>query len=105
MAAGARTAASAAPARRCGGPLRRCRRLCASIERVSDDVLRLRQGERHAVVLACMIALYTTERSARAPELKAMTDQIVGAGGALTRLLVSAMALWRLRTFRYGATQ
>jgi tetraprenyl-beta-curcumene synthase len=80
------------------------RRLCASIERVSGDVLRLRHGERHAVVLACMIALYTTERSARAPELKRMTGQIVGAGGALTRLLVPAMAMWRLRNFRYGAT-
>src|SRR5690606_8669608 len=44
------------------------RRLCASIERTADDVLRLRHGERHAVVLACMIALYMTERSARRPD-------------------------------------
>jgi len=79
-------------------------RLCASIERTADDVLRLRHGERHAVVLACMIALYTTERSARCRDIRPMTDRIVSSGGALTRLLVPAMVLWRLRNFRYGAT-
>lgn len=81
------------------------RRLCASIARVADDLGRLRHGERHRVVLACMIALYTTERSARAPALKPMTDQIVDAGGALTRLVVPAVTIWRLRNLRYGATR
>jgi tetraprenyl-beta-curcumene synthase len=81
------------------------RRLCTSIERAAATVLRLPRGDRHAVVLACMIALYTTERSARKPALKPMTGDVIRSGGSLTRLLVPVMLLWRLRTFRYGATQ
>jgi tetraprenyl-beta-curcumene synthase len=80
------------------------RRICAVVDRTADDVLALRHGERHAVVLACMVALYTTEHGMRARALKQSTERIVSSGGALTRLLVPAMGLWRLRNRRYGAT-
>lgn len=79
-------------------------RLCAIVERARADVVRLRHGERHAVVLACMVALYATERDVRTPELKPMTDRVVAAGGTLTQLLMPALELWRLRTRRYRAT-
>ena len=80
------------------------RRLCTVVERAAGDVLTLPHGERHAVVLACMVALYATEDGVRTPALRPLTDRIVAAGGTLTRMLMLAMRLWRVRTRRWGAT-
>lgn len=71
-------------------------RLCASLERSADSVLRLRHGERHAVLLGCMIALYLSKDSARTPAMRSSTRQIARAGGTLPRLLLPVLRVWRV---------
>jgi tetraprenyl-beta-curcumene synthase len=79
-------------------------RLGDSIARASHAVLALRDGERHGVLLACMVALYLTKDSARSPELHDASDRIIDAGGSLPRLLVPALRAWRIRNGQRAAT-
>jgi tetraprenyl-beta-curcumene synthase len=72
------------------------RRLEESIRRSAHGVLQLRGGHRHAVVVACMIAMYLSKDSARAPELRATTRRLARSGGSLTRLLLPILRLWRI---------
>ncbi len=72
-------------------------RLRESLIRSARGVLPLRGGERHAVVIACMVAMYLSKDSARAPEMRATTREIAAAGGSLTRLLLPILRLWRVR--------
>lgn len=71
-------------------------RLCEVLSRAAEAVLGLRGGERHAVVVACMAAMYLSKDSARAPEMRATTREIIAAGGSLTRVLVPILRLWRV---------
>jgi tetraprenyl-beta-curcumene synthase len=71
-------------------------RLCESVTRAAAGVLSLRDGERHAVLLACMVALYLSKDSARAPELRPTTARIAAAGGTLPRLLLPVLRVWRV---------
>jgi tetraprenyl-beta-curcumene synthase len=79
-------------------------RLCDSIRRAASDVLALPDGERHAVLLACMIALYLSKDSARTPELHATTTRVAAAGGSLTRLLLPILRIWRICNGQQRAT-
>ena len=79
-------------------------RLRESISRAARDVLALPHGERHAVLLACMIALYLSKDSARAPDLRDTTARIAAAGGSLTRLLLPILRAWRLCNAQSAAT-
>lgn len=72
-------------------------RLTESIRRSARGALELRNGERHAVLVACMIALYLSKSSARVPELRATTHELALAGGSLTRLLLPILGLWRVQ--------
>jgi tetraprenyl-beta-curcumene synthase len=72
-------------------------RLHETIERAGSCVLGLPDGNRHAVIVACMVAMYLSKDSASAPELRATTGSLVAAGGSLTRLLVPVLRLWRIR--------
>lgn len=72
-------------------------RLRESVARSVAGVLRLRDGERHAVVVACLVAMYLSNDSARAPGMRATTREIVAAGGSLTQLLVPVLRAWRVR--------
>lgn len=56
----------------------------------------LRNGSKHAVIAAAMIAMYLSKDSALAPELRATTQSLVNAGGSLTRLLLPILRAWRL---------
>ncbi len=71
-------------------------RLRESVARAANGVLALPDGERHAVLLGCMIALYLSKDSTRAPELRAGTAAIVAAGGSLPRLLLPVLRTWRV---------
>jgi tetraprenyl-beta-curcumene synthase len=71
-------------------------RLCESVTRAARGVLALPDGERHAVLLGCMIALYLSKDSARAPALRESTARIVAAGGTLPKLLLPALRVWRI---------
>ena len=72
-------------------------RLRESIAESARGALCLPNGERHAVLVACMTAMYLSKDSARSPELEATTREIVRAGGSLTRLLLPILRTWRIR--------
>lgn len=72
-------------------------RTAETIKRSLHDVLELPRGARHAVVVSCMIAMYLSKDSARAPDLRSTTRALVRAGGLPTQVLLPALRLWRIR--------
>lgn len=72
------------------------RRLRLCVRRAVKGALTLRDGHRHAVVVGCMIAMYLSKDSARAPAMRQETKQIVRAGGSLCRVLAPILRLWRI---------
>jgi tetraprenyl-beta-curcumene synthase len=66
------------------------------VTRSAREARRLRNGHRHAVITACMIAMYLSKDSARTPDMRADTAGIVRAGGSLTRLLLPILRVWRI---------
>jgi tetraprenyl-beta-curcumene synthase len=66
------------------------------IRRSAYEARRLRNGHRHAVIAACMIAMYLSSDNARAPAMRATTARFARAGGSLTRLVVPVLRLWRI---------
>jgi tetraprenyl-beta-curcumene synthase len=71
---------------RIGALMRRC--LC--------EAGALRDGEKHVLLTACMIALYLSKDSARSRALSHTSRMLTAAGGTLTRLLVPILRLWRI---------
>ena len=65
------------------------------IDRSLREVRGLRNGERHAVIVSSMIALFLSRDSARSGPLAASTHELIAAGGTLTRRLVPVLRLWR----------
>ncbi|MGH2852606.1 MAG: DUF2600 family protein [Solirubrobacteraceae bacterium] len=68
-------------------------------ELVREAALRARalpDGARHGVIVGCMVAMYLSKDSARAPELRASTRRLACAGGSLARLLLPVLRLWRV---------
>lgn len=57
---------------------------------------RLPNGHRHAVIVACMAALFLSKESARSAELRETTRSFAAAGGSLVRLLLPILRVWRL---------
>jgi tetraprenyl-beta-curcumene synthase len=70
-------------------------RLSESIARALERAGALRDGHGHLVIVSCMIALYLSRQSARAPELRATTAALVASGGSLVRLLLPILRAWR----------
>jgi tetraprenyl-beta-curcumene synthase len=73
-----------------------CRRIRHSIGRAVRATKRIPDGHRHAVIVGCMVSMYLSKDSARTPEMRACTRQMVRAGGSLTRLLHPILRLWRI---------
>lgn len=66
---------------------------------VREATLRARalpDGSRHAVIVACMVAMYLSKDSARTPQSCAGTRCLVRAGGSLARLLLPVLRVWRV---------
>jgi tetraprenyl-beta-curcumene synthase len=72
------------------------RRLSELVRLSSTEVYRLRNGRRHAVIVACMVAMYLSRDSTRSASTRAVTASLIAAGGPLTRLLVPVLRLWRI---------
>ncbi|MBF6620107.1 MAG: DUF2600 family protein [Patulibacter sp.] len=70
-------------------------RIAMVIERSMREVRRLREGERHAVIVGAMIAMFLSRDSARDRELRDCSRDLARSGGALTRTLVPALRTWR----------
>lgn len=60
------------------------------------EALALEGGERHAVIVACMVAMYLSKDSARSSELCDWSAHLADAGGSLTRLLLPILRMWRI---------
>jgi hypothetical protein len=58
-------------------------RLCAIIERAAERLLSLPDGERHGVLIACIVALYLSKDSVRTPAMRGATRRITRASGPL----------------------
>jgi tetraprenyl-beta-curcumene synthase len=72
------------------------RRIAEIIRRALDRAASLRDGERHVVLASCMVAMYLSKDSVRAPQTRALTRNLTHAAGPLTRLLLPVLRGWRL---------
>ncbi len=66
------------------------------VRRATREARALRDGHRHAVITACMIAMYLSKDSALAPQARMATLSLVRAGGPLARLLLPLLRVWRI---------
>jgi tetraprenyl-beta-curcumene synthase len=71
-------------------------RICYLIARSARSALLLRRGNRHAVIVGAMAAMYLSKDSARTLELRPGSRCLARAGGSLTCLLLPILRLWRL---------
>jgi tetraprenyl-beta-curcumene synthase len=71
-------------------------RIRGLVERSLVESRALRDGERHAVIVACMVAMYLSKDSAHTTAMSETTKSLVCAGGSLTRLLLPILRLWRI---------
>ncbi|HEY7960938.1 MAG TPA: DUF2600 family protein [Solirubrobacteraceae bacterium] len=79
------------------------RRMCEVTGRATRDARRLRDGPRHAVIVACMIALYLSKDSVHERGARARTRCVLRAGGPLARLLLPVLRVWRAVYSQRGA--
>jgi tetraprenyl-beta-curcumene synthase len=79
-------------------------RIVESVARSARSLLALPHGERHAVILGCMVGMYLSKDSASTPDLRDGTVRVRRAGGALTALLVPVLRLWRVANGQTAAT-
>ena len=56
----------------------------------------LPSGERHVLLVTCMIAMYLSKDSARVPARREVTRALGDAGGSLTRMMLPILRLWRI---------
>jgi tetraprenyl-beta-curcumene synthase len=66
------------------------------IQRALHETSGLLHGERHTVIVSCMIAMYLSKDSTRSTRLRDTTTHIARAGGALTLLLLPVLRAWRV---------
>jgi tetraprenyl-beta-curcumene synthase len=71
-------------------------RMRKAIEMSTRSLRELRHGHRHAVIAACMVAMYVSKDSARTPEARASANELARAGGPLARALVPVLRMWRV---------
>jgi tetraprenyl-beta-curcumene synthase len=64
--------------------------------RALEEVRRLPDGGAHAVIVACMAAMYLSKPTARAPEQRATTRELLAVGGPLVRGLLPVLRAWRI---------
>lgn len=72
------------------------RRVGELLRRSTAGARTLPHPHRHAVIVACMMAMYLSKDSARSPQMRATTASLVRAGGPLAGLLVPVLRMWRI---------
>jgi tetraprenyl-beta-curcumene synthase len=72
------------------------RRVCEFLKRSTSCARTLPNPHRHAVIVACMMAMYLSKDSVRTPQMRATTASLVRAGGPLAGLLVPVLRIWRI---------
>ncbi|HXB65758.1 MAG TPA: DUF2600 family protein [Solirubrobacteraceae bacterium] len=71
-------------------------RMCELVREAARRARALPDGARHAVIVACMVAMYLSKDSARSPAMRAGTRSLAAAGGSLPRLLLPVLRMWRV---------
>ena len=66
------------------------------IQRSLSEANALPNGERHTLIVACMVAMYLSKDSARTPAMADTTNSLISAGGSLTKFLLPILRLWRI---------
>jgi tetraprenyl-beta-curcumene synthase len=72
------------------------RRICELIAQSIHEARRLRDGHRHVVLAACMIAMYLSNDSALEPKRSQASMELACTGGRCTRLLLPILRIWRM---------
>jgi tetraprenyl-beta-curcumene synthase len=72
------------------------RRVDELVRRATREARALHNGERHAVIIASMVALYLSKDSVRTPEMEATSRMLLRSGGPLAMLLGPVLRTWRL---------
>jgi tetraprenyl-beta-curcumene synthase len=72
------------------------RRVAEIVARATREAGGLRGGPRHAVIVACMVAMYLSKDSVRGPARHSGTTELIRSGGSLTRLLLPVLRAWRI---------
>lgn len=67
-----------------------------AIARALDDVARLPDGGRHAVIVGCMVALYLSKPGACSAGEDGAARELLLAGGPLVRGLLPLLRVWRI---------
>ena len=78
-------------------------RLCEIVDRTAREARGLRNGHRHATLVACMVAMHLSRDGAYVPDMRAGTRALAGAGGSLTRLLLPLVRTWRAAYLKRAA--
>ncbi|HET6509549.1 MAG TPA: DUF2600 family protein [Baekduia sp.] len=71
-------------------------RVAHLLDRSLRGAARLRDGERHVLVIAAMTAMFLSRDSATHPDLASGTRALAAAGGRTTRVLLPALRAWRV---------
>ncbi len=79
------------------------RRVGELVDRSAREARSLRNGYRHGVIVACMVAMYLSKDSARAPSMRVGTRRLVREGGALPALLLPVLRMWRIAYEQHSA--
>jgi tetraprenyl-beta-curcumene synthase len=66
------------------------------IRRSLYETRALENYEEHALIVACMAAMYLAKDSAHTRAMRGKTRRLVSAGGSLTKLLLPILRLWRV---------
>ncbi|HVR06005.1 MAG TPA: DUF2600 family protein, partial [Solirubrobacteraceae bacterium] len=72
------------------------RRIGELIDRSALETRRLPNGHRHAIIAACVVAMYLTRDSALIPAMRMKTGRLVRDGGPLATLLFPILRAWRV---------
>jgi tetraprenyl-beta-curcumene synthase len=70
-------------------------RVCEVVRRAVREVSALPGGERHAVLVAAMVAMYLSKTHARAAAMQAAGRRLLQASGPVGQLLAPQMRVWR----------
>jgi cytochrome P450 len=75
-------------------------RLKTIIRQAITQTTHLRNGRRHTIIVASMVAMYLAKESVNTARLRRQTRSLVRAGGWLTTLLLPAAYIWRTMRIR-----
>jgi tetraprenyl-beta-curcumene synthase len=71
------------------------RRAGEIVRQATQEARTLRNGHRHMVIVACMVALYLSKDSALTPDMVSNSHMLLRAGGPLAALLGPVLRTWR----------